>query len=214
MNILLLGPPGAGKGTQAKVLSKSLNIPIISMGDMLREMIKQDEELKEKVFPYMSTGKLVPDEIVGEILKKRVIKKDCENGFILDGYPRNKEQAKLLERLNIKIDKVVEISVGDEEILKRLTNRRVCEKCGETFNVNFNKPKVDGVCDYCKGDLVLRPDDEEETIKKRLKVFREQTKPLEDFYSEQKKFFVVDGEKQADWVQQQLLNIVKGKTND
>ena len=132
----------------------------------------------------------------------------------MDGYPRNKEQAKLLERLNIKIDKVVEISVGDEEILKRLTNRRVCEKCGETFNVNFNKPKVDGVCDYCKGDLVLRPDDEEETIKKRLKVFREQTKPLEDFYSEQKKFFVVDGEKQADWVQQQLLNIVKGKTND
>ena len=198
MNILLLGPPGAGKGTQAKVLSKSLNIPIISMGDMLREIIKHDEELKEKVFPYMSSGKLVPDEIVGEILKKRVLKKDCENGFILDGYPRNKEQAKLLENVNIKIDKVVEISVGDEEIL----------------NVNFNKPKVEGVCDYCKGDLVLRPDDEEETIKKRLKVFREQTKPLEEFYGEQKKFFVVDGEKEADWVQQQLLNIVKEKAND
>ena len=214
MNILLLGPPGAGKGTQAKVLSKSLNIPIISMGDMLREIIKHDEELKEKVFPYMSSGKLVPDEIVGEILKKRVLKKDCENGFILDGYPRNKEQAKLLEMLNIKIDNVVEISVGDEEILKRLTNRRVCEKCGETFNVNFNKPKVEGVCDYCKGALVLRPDDEEETIKKRLKVFREQTKPLEEFYSERKKFFVVDGEKEADWVQQQLLKIVKEKAND
>ena len=213
MNILLLGPPGAGKGTQAKVLSKSLNIPIISMGDMLRGMIKDDEELKKKVFPYMSSGKLVPDKIVGEILKERVIKKDCEKGFILDGYPRNKEQAELLERLNIK-DKVVEISVGDEEILKRLTNRRVCERCGETFNVNFNKPKIEGVCDYCKAALVLRPDDEEKTIKERLKVFRKQTKPLEDFYSEQQKFFVVDGEKQAEFVQQQLLNIVKERAND
>ncbi len=214
MNILLLGAPGSGKGTNAKILSKELKIPTISMGDMLREMIKQDEELKKKVFPYMSSGKLVPDEIVGEILKKRISRKDCENGFILDGYPRNVEQNVILNKLGVEISGVIEISVGEDEILRRLTNRKVCEKCGETFNVNFNKPKKEGVCDYCSGVLVLRPDDEAKTIKKRLKVYEEQTKPLEEFYEKQGKLFVVDGEQPVELVKENMLEIIRVKIDD
>ncbi len=214
MKILLLGAPGAGKGTQAKILSKELKTPIISMGDMLREMIKTDVDLKEKVLPYMKEGKLVPNEIVGEILKKRIEKDDCKKGFILDGYPRNEEQARLIDTIGISVDKVIEIYVKDEVIIDRLVNRKVCEKCGETFNVNFNKPKKDGVCDFCQGRLVSRPDDELETIKKRIEVFRQQTKPLEEYYDKQGKFFVVDGEKGVENVSEMILFIVEANKND
>ena len=213
MKILLLGAPGAGKGTQAKTLSKRLKIPIISMGDMLREMIKTDNLLKEKVLPYMKSGSLVPNEIVGEILKKRVLRKDCENGFILDGYPRNKEQAKTLKSVGIELDFVIEIFVSEEEILKRLTNRRVCKNCGETFSDIFKKPKKEGICDFCNSELVLRPDDQEQTIKKRLEVFKEETKPLEDFYKEQKKLFVVDGNQPVELVEKDLFLVLEGKND-
>ena len=213
MKILLLGVPGAGKGTQAKIISKRLKIPIISMGDMLREMIKTDACLKEKVLPYMKSGGLVPNEIVGEILKKRVLKEDCKNGFILDGYPRNKEQAKTLNLVGINLDFVIEIFVSEEEILKRLSSRRVCKNCGETFSEIFKKPKKEGVCDLCQAELVLRPDDQEQTIKKRLEVFKKETKPLEDFYKDQNMFFVVDGNQSVELVEKEIFLVLEGKND-
>lgn len=212
MNILLLGAPGAGKGTQAKIISKKLNLPIVSMGDMLREMIKQDEELKLKALPYMGAGKLVPNEIVKEILKKRLEKQDCKDGFILDGYPRNKEQAELLTSIGVEIDRVIEIFVSEEEILNRLATRKICSRCGETFNVNFNKPKKEGVCDFCSAELVIRPDDKEETIKNRIGIFKEETKPLEDYYDGLGKLFVVDGNKAAPLITQDIMNIIEGNS--
>ena len=211
MNILLLGPPGAGKGTQAKIISEKFNIPIISMGDMLRGIIKKDEELKLKILPYMKSGGLIPSELVGKILKKRILEEDCEKGFILDGYPRNEEQAKLLDEINLKVDKAIEIFVSDEEILKRLTSRKVCGKCGEIFSVNFKKPKKDGICDFCNSELVTRPDDEEKTIKKRLEVFRKQTIPLEKYYENQNKLYKVNGQQDAKRVSEELFLIIEGK---
>ena len=214
MNILLLGAPGAGKGTQAKEIKKKYNIPIISMGDMLREMIKTDPELEKKVVPYMQSGRLVPDDVVGEILKKRLQRKDCENGFILDGYPRNEDQAKLLDTIGVNLQKVIEIKVSDEEILKRLSGRRVCGKCGEIFHIINKKPKVDGKCDFCGEDLEIRKDDQEGTIKKRLEIFHSQTEPLEKYYKEKKIFFVVDGEKSLKEVSEMLFKLIEEKKND
>ena len=214
MNILLLGAPGAGKGTQAKEIKEKYNIPIISMGDMLREMIKTDKELEEKVVPYMKSGRLVPDDVVGEILKKRLQKKDCENGFILDGYPRNEDQAKLLDSIGVNLQKVIEIKVSDEEILKRLSGRRVCGKCGEIFHVVSKKPKVDGKCDICDSNLEIRKDDREDTIKKRLEVFHSQTEPLEKYYKDKGIFFVVDGEKSLKEVSEKLFKLIEENEND
>ena len=214
MNVLLLGAPGAGKGTQAKEIKEKYNIPIISMGDMLREMIKTDKGLEEKVVPYMKTGRLVPDEVVGEILKKRLQKKDCENGFILDGYPRNEGQAKLLDSIGVNLQKVIEIKVSDEEILKRLSGRRVCGKCGEIFHVVSKKPKVDGKCDCCDSNLEIRKDDQEDTIKKRLEVFHSQTEPLEKYYKDKGIFFVIDGEKSLEEVSEMLFKLIEEKEND
>lgn len=214
MNILLLGAPGAGKGTQAKIISEKFKIPIISMGDMLREIIKKDEELKLKVLPHMKAGGLVPNGLVGEILKKRISEKDCEKGFILDGYPRNEEQARLLDEINLRVDVAIEIFVSDEEILKRLTSRKVCSKCGETFSVNFKKPKTEGKCDFCGSELTIRPDDEEETIKKRLDVFRSQTKPLEIYYNKKKMFYKINGEQDAKNVSEEIFSIIEENVYD
>ncbi len=214
MNVLLLGAPGAGKGTQAKEIKQRYNIPIISMGDMLREMIKTDKELEEKVVPYMQSGKLVPDEVVGEILKKRLQRKDCENGFILDGYPRNEEQAKLLDLIGVNLQTVIEIKVSDEEILRRLSGRRVCGQCGEIFHIASKKPKVEGICDFCEGNLEIRKDDQEETIKKRLEIFHSQTEPLEQYYRNKGIFFVVDGEKGLKEVSETLFKLIEEKKND
>ncbi len=214
MNILLLGAPGAGKGTQAKEIKEKYNIPIISMGDMLREMIKADKELEEKVVPYMKNGKLVPDVIVGEILKKRLRKEDCESGFILDGYPRNEEQAKLLDSIGVELQKVIEIKVSDEEILMRLSGRRVCGKCGEIYHLLNKKPKVEGRCDCCQGNLEIRKDDQEGTIKKRLEIFHVQTKPLEKYYNDKGIFFAVDGEKSSKDVSEMLFKLIEENAND
>lgn len=214
MNILLLGAPGAGKGTQAKEIKEKYNIPIISMGDMLREMIKTDAELEKKVVPYMQSGRLVPDDVVGEILNKRIQRKDCENGFILDGYPRNEDQAKLLDSIGVDLQKVIEIKVSDEEILKRLSGRRVCGKCGEIFHIINKKPKVDGKCDFCGENLEIRKDDQEDTIKKRLEVFHAQTEPLEKYYKEKGIFYVVDGEKSLKEVSKMLFKLIEERKND
>lgn len=214
MNILLLGAPGAGKGTQAKEIKRKYNIPIISMGDMLREMIKTDAELEKKVVSYMQSGRLVPDDVVGEILNKRIQRNDCENGFILDGYPRNEDQAKLLDSIGVDLQKVIEIKVSDEEILKRLSGRRVCGKCGEIFHNISKKPKVDGKCDFCGENLEIRKDDQEDTIKKRLEVFHAQTEPLEKYYKEKGIFYVVDGEKSLKEVSKMLFKLIEERKND
>lgn len=222
MNIIFLGAPGAGKGTQSLMISKMFKIPMISMGNMLREMIKLDEGLKEKVFPYMESGSLVPDEIVGEILKKRILMKDCEKGFILDGYPRNENQAHQLEINEINIDYVIEIAVSDKVIVKRLIGRRICEKCGETFHIEFKKPKEEGICDVCSQKLILRDDDDESTIKKRLQVFHTETEPLREYYKKKDIYYKIDGEKDLMEVEKSIIKIIeenilkieKAKLND
>ena len=214
IKILLLGAPGAGKGTQAKELKSWLKVPIISMGDMLRDIVKTDREMREKIIPYMDAGELVPDLIVGEVLKVRLQRKDCENGFILDGFPRSLVQAELLDRIGVKIDKAVEISVSDEEIIKRLSGRIICEDCGEIFHLENKKPVNEGVCDVCGGELKVRKDDEFETIVKRLKVFHEEMEPLRRYYFEKGKFFKIDGEMQQEEVTKDLLRVVEGEKND
>lgn len=191
MNLILLGAPGAGKGTQAEAICKEFKIPAVSTGNLLREAVKNGDELGLKAKSYMDLGKLVPDEIVIEMLKERIAKDDCKNGFILDGFPRTILQAEALDKIGVKIDKVIEINVPDEVILDRLSGRRVCEDCGTPYHITNKKPKVDGVCDICGGKLVKRKDDNVDTIKDRLKVFHDQTAPLKDYYTNQNKLSVV-----------------------
>lgn len=173
MNIIMLGPPGAGKGTQAKMLVEKFGIPQISTGDMLRAAVAEGTELGKKAKEYMDKGQLVPDEVVIGIVEERLKKSDCEKGFILDGFPRTVPQAealdKILEKMGKKIDYVINIVVPDVEILKRLTGRRTCKQCGAMYHVIYNPPKQEGVCDKCGGELYQRDDDKEETIKNRLK---------------------------------------------
>lgn len=186
MRIILLGAPGAGKGTQAEYLSKRFSIPHISTGDILRENVKNETELGKKAKEYMDKGLLVPDEIVIEIVKDRISKEDCKNGFLLDGFPRTIAQAealdKVLQDLGQKIDKVLNIEVPDEKILERMSGRRICKNCGASFHVIYRPPQKEGVCDVCGGELYQREDDKEETVKKRLEVYHAQTQPLIDYY--------------------------------
>lgn len=186
MRLILLGAPGAGKGTQAEYLSKRFSIPHISTGDILRENVKNETELGKKAKEYMDKGLLVPDEIVIEIVKDRLSKEDCKNGFLLDGFPRTIAQAealdKVLEELGQKIDKVLNIEVPDEKILERMSGRRICKNCGASFHVIYRPPQKEGVCDVCGGELYQREDDKEETVKKRLEVYHAQTQPLIDYY--------------------------------
>ncbi len=186
MNLIFLGPPGAGKGTQAKKLVQLLGIPQISTGDILREKRKEDSPLGRQIREIMASGKLVPDEIVIEIVKERLSQPDCEKGFILDGFPRTIPQAealdKVLEEMGKKLDAVVYIEVPEEELIKRISGRRVCEKCGEEYHIIFKPPKVEGVCDKCGGKLIQREDDKEEVVKKRIEVYNESTAPLIDYY--------------------------------
>lgn len=186
MRLVLLGPPGAGKGTQAQVLSKDLDLPHISTGDMLREALKAATPLGLKAKATMEKGELVPDEVVIALVKERLVKEDAKKGFILDGFPRTPEQArsldKNLEGLQMPLDLVLYFKTTLPVIIKRLSGRRVCGKCGKNYHVTNFKPKVEGVCDICGGKLVQRPDDKEETIEQRLKVYEEQTAPLIDYY--------------------------------
>ena len=181
MNIVLLGPPGIGKGTAASKLSKKLGIPTISTGDMLRENVAQKTELGLKAKSYMDKGLLVPDEVVIEMMKERLQKNDCKNGFILDGFPRTINQAEKIGE-EVKIDRVINIQANDEIIIDRLSQRRVCNKCGFIYHLVYIKPKKEGICDKCGGSLYMREDDKVEAIKERLKVYRNQTEPLIDYY--------------------------------
>ena len=197
MNLILLGAPGAGKGTQAEVICKTLNIPTISTGNMLREAVKNGTKSGLEAKSFMDSGKLVPDEVVIGILKDRIAEDDCKNGFILDGFPRTVPQAEALDNMGVAIDKVVEIYVPDEKIKQRLSGRRVCERCGNSYHVDFKPTKVDGVCDACGGKTVIRKDDEPETVNNRLAIYHEQTAPLKGYYEKQGKLVTVEGQEEV-----------------
>ena len=182
MKVIMLGAPGAGKGTQAEILSKKLNIPTISTGNILRAAVKNGTPVGLKAKEYMDAGKLVPDDVIIGIVAERLAEADCANGYILDGVPRTIPQAEALEQAGIVFDHVLSIEISDEEIVNRMSGRRACPACGATYHVVSAPPKQEGVCDKCGAALVLRDDDKPETVKNRLKVYHEETEPLKDFY--------------------------------
>jgi adenylate kinase len=189
--VILFGPPGSGKGTQGKMIAEEIGIPHIATGDIMRQAISDGTELGLKVKEFVGKGLLVPDEIVIQIIEERLKKDDTKNGFILDGFPRTIPQAfaldELFQKINIQNYKVIWLDVPDEEIVKRISGRRTCKNCQAVYNIYFNPPKVDGICDVCGGELFIREDDKEEKVKKRLEVFREQTLPLIDYYQKKRR---------------------------
>ncbi len=197
MNLILLGAPGAGKGTQAEVISEALSIPQISTGNMLREAVKNGTEYGLKAKAAMEAGALVSDDIVIGILKDRIAQDDCANGFILDGFPRTVPQAEALDAMGVQIDKVLEIFVPDETIKERVSGRRVCEGCGATYHVMFKPSKAEGICDKCGAATIIRKDDKPETVLDRLSVYHEQTEPLKEYYSKQGKLDTVIGQEEV-----------------
>ena len=210
MRIIFLGAPGSGKGTQSAILSKKLGIPTISTGDIIRDELKSGGKQAEVLKSYTENGKLVPDNIVIEILKSRISNSDCSNGYILDGFPRTVAQAEALENMGVKIDIVIDIDVDDDLICKRMLSRLVCSKCGSVFNsATEMKPKIENVCDNCGSKLIQRKDDTEETIRTRLKVYKEQTLPLRDYYSSKKILKKIDGSKPIAHSSAEVLNLVK-----
>lgn len=204
MRIILLGPPGSGKGTQAALIQKKYNIPHISTGDIFRKNIKNNTPIGIEAKKYIDKGLLVPDEITLQIIEDRFSEDDCKNGFLLDGFPRTLVQAealgKELVKLDKKLDAVVNLVVRDEVIVNRMTGRRVCDSCGSNYNIHFSKPKVDGVCDKCGGHLYSREDDSFETVTRRLEVYNNQTQPLIKYYTEKALLKAVDGELSAEEV--------------
>jgi len=212
MRLILLGAPGAGKGTQAVILAEEFKVPHISTGDIFRNNIKNGTELGKKAKEYMDKGLLVPDEITIEIVKDRLKQDDCKDGFILDGFPRTIPQAeyldKVLNELNAPLDKVLNISVSDEIIVDRMSGRRTCTSCGASYHVINNPPKKEGVCDNCGADIIQRADDKEETVKQRLKTYHEQTEPLIDYYKKQGKLVTVNGENKIDDTKKEALKVL------
>ena len=211
MNLILLGAPGAGKGTQAELLMEKLSIPGISTGNMLREAIKNGTELGMKVKSYMDGGLLVPDELIMGIVAERVAQPDCANGFILDGVPRTLAQAEALDAAGVRIDHVVSIEIDDSIIEGRMTGRRVCSACGGSFHVVANPPKTEGVCDLCGGELVIRKDDAPETVRKRLEVYHAQTEVLMDYYGKQGKIRHIEGNQSIEGANEEILKAIGAK---
>lgn len=214
MNLILLGPPGAGKGTQAKILTKKYEIPQISTGDILRAAVKEQTPMGIRAKDFMDSGALVTDEVVVGIVEERLAKPDCGRGFILDGFPRTVKQAdalgQMLKALGKSIDHVISLSVDKEELLERVTGRRTCRSCGKGFHIAFDPPKVNGICDECGGELYQRDDDSEETMRKRLEVYEEQTSPLVTYYAKESLLRTIHGIGSIDDIQRQLLNILEG----
>jgi len=197
MKLIIIGAPGAGKGTQAEKLSEKLNIPHISTGDIFRSNMSNNTQIGKQVRAYIDKGNLVPDELTIEIVKRRLQEKDCANGFILDGFPRTIPQAEYLDNaaaeLNISIDAVLDIVVSDKEVIKRISGRRVCPSCGMSYHISNIPPLVEGICDVCHSHIELRDDDKEEILVERLKVYHEQTEPVINYYQKNGKLVVVNG---------------------
>ena len=212
MKIIMLGAPGAGKGTQAKMIAEKCGIPHISTGDIFRANIKNGTELGAKAKEYMDKGLLVPDELVCDLVVDRIQQADCEKGYILDGFPRTIPQAEALEAalnaIEQKLDYAIDIDVPDENIINRMSGRRACVGCGATYHLVFNPTKVEGKCDVCGESLILRDDDKPETVKKRLDVYHTQTQPLIDFYTERKVLVEVDGTQSMDKVFDDIMKIL------
>jgi adenylate kinase len=209
MKIVLLGPPGAGKGTQAKQISNNYNIPHISTGDMFRKNISEKTALGIKAKEYMDKGLLVPDELTIEIVKDRLGNEDCKNGFLLDGFPRTVKQAEALDLfLTEEIDTALLIEVPRDSILERMTGRRVCSKCGATYHIKFNPAKVENKCDVCGSELIQRKDDSVETVEERLDVYHRQTEPLVEYYKSKNVLGTVDGTKHIDDVFKDIMDVL------
>ena len=197
MNLILLGAPGAGKGTQAEVICDKLGVPTISTGNIIREALSKGTEMGIKAKSFIDAGQLVPDEVVISIIKERLAKDDCKNGFILDGFPRTIPQAEALDAMGVVIDKVIDIEVPDDKIVQRLSGRRVCADCGASYHLEYKKPEKEGICNVCGGKLVQRKDDHPDTVLDRLKVYHEQTEPLKDYYSKAGLLKVVEGQEEV-----------------
>ena len=211
MKIILLGAPGAGKGTQAELLVEKLSIPAISTGNMLREAMANGTELGNKVKKFMDEGSLVPDELILGIVADRVTRPDCRNGFILDGVPRTLAQAEALEAKGVRIDHVVSIEVDDSEIEGRMTGRRVCGHCGASYHIVANPPKTEGVCDHCGEALIIRKDDKPETVRHRLEVYHASTEVLKDFYSKLGRLRLVNGSQSIEGANEDILKVIGAK---
>ena len=209
MKLILLGAPGAGKGTQAETISKELGIPSISTGNILREAIKNGTPTGQKAKRVMDQGQLVPDDVILDIVRERVARADCQNGFILDGVPRTVAQAEGLERLGVCIDRVVSIEIEDAVIEQRMTGRRVCGVCGASYHVTANPPRQDGICDLCGGELVVRKDDKPETVRQRLTVYHNQTEALKGFYENLGKLRLVEGNQPIEAVHRDIMNALR-----
>ena len=212
MNIMLFGAPGAGKGTQAKFIIDKYGIPQISTGDMLRAAISEGTEMGMEAKKFMDEGKLVPDSTIIGIIKDRLSQEDCKKGFILDGFPRTLAQAEalevLLKELNMNLDIVISLNVPDSLIVGRVVGRRVCPNCGASFHIENNPPKVEGKCDYCGSDLIIRKDDNKDTVEKRLSAYHEQTAPLFNFYSKRGVMVELDGTKEINEIAKEIFDIL------
>ena len=213
MDLIMLGPPGAGKGTQAQKLLERLEISQISTGDLLRQAVRAGTDLGKQAKGYMDRGELVPDSIVIGMIRQRLTEKDCQRGFILDGFPRAVTQAEaldgMLQELEHKLDHVISIEVEEEELVERLSGRLSCPKCSAMFHKIFSPPKNSGVCDQCGGALIVRADDNEETIRNRIEVYKKQTEPLKDFYQKKGLLRRIDGQGSPESIEQRIRDVVK-----
>lgn len=210
MKLIFLGAPGAGKGTQAEFISQHLNIPTISTGNIIREALKSGSEMGQKVKECMDSGRLVPDEVVIEIVRERLAQDDCKNGFILDGFPRTIVQAEALDRMGVDIDRVIDIDVADDVIARRVSGRRVCLTCGATYHVDYKKPAKEGICDKCGDTLVQRKDDHPDTVQERLQVYHDQTEPLKEYYARCGKLVTVQGQEEVADTSKLTLAAIEG----
>lgn len=212
MRIVLMGPPGAGKGTQAKKLAEAFSVPQIATGDILRAAVQQGTPLGKKAKEYMEQGLLVPDEVITGIVRERLKANDAEKGFILDGFPRTIPQAesldKILEEMGVKLDAVINIVVPRDELIQRFTGRRVCPNCGATYHVKHNPPEQEGICDKCGGQLIVRADDDIKTVEKRIDVYERETKPLIDYYKDKELLVNIDGNRPIEEVFEEIKGLL------